>query len=57
MKSLGTPCRNCVNSNKQTWEHPCCDCISNEDIILAHINPDHAVDFAYYEERKEKHGN
>lgn len=51
MKTTGTPCKNCVHGKKQTFEKPCCWCISDEDIILAHINPNHPVDFSRYEEK------
>lgn len=30
--------------------------MSDEDIALAHINPDHAVDFVHYEQRVEEGG-
>lgn len=49
MKTTGTPCRECVHRPKQTWEQPCCWCISDEDIVLAHINPEHPVDFTRFE--------
>lgn len=50
MKTTGTPCRRCIHRNKQNYENPCYCCISNEDIALAHINPNYPVDFVYYEE-------
>ncbi len=53
MKSTGTPCRNCLHSKRQTWEHPCCDCMSDEDIALAHMNPNHPVDFVHYEPKED----
>ena len=52
MKSTGTPCRNCLHGKRQTWEHPCCDCMSDEDIALAHMNPDH---FVHYEPKEDHH--
>lgn len=53
MKTTGTPCRKCVHHGKQTWEQPCCWCISDEDIVLAHINPEHPVDFTRFEMPKD----
>ena len=49
MKTTGTPCRKCVHWKKQTWEQPCCWCMSDEDIVLAHINPEHPVNFTRFE--------
>ena len=48
MKSTGTQCKKCVHGNKKSYENPCCWCISDEDIALAHMNPNHAVDFVHF---------
>lgn len=52
MKTTGTPCKKCIHADKEMWERPCCGCISNEDIALAHINPEHPVDFVYFEPKE-----
>lgn len=49
MKTTGTPCKLCKHGGKQGYEQPCCWCISNEDIALSVHNPNHPVDFVYYE--------
>lgn len=49
MLTTGTPCRQCKYGAKQGYEQPCCWCISNEDIALAHHNPNHLVDFTHFE--------
>ena len=52
MKTTGTPCKKCKHEHKLTVENPCYTCISNEDIVLAHINPDHPVDFVHFEPKE-----
>lgn len=54
MQTTGTPCRKCKHWEKRDWEQPCCWCISNEDIALAHHNPNHLVNFVKYEPKEEQ---
>lgn len=55
MKTTGSPCKQCKWEDKLTVEAPCYTCISNEDITLAHINPNYPVDFANFEPKEEDH--
>lgn len=55
MKTTETPCKKCKWEHKLTVENPCYTCISNEDIALAHINPDHPVEFVHFEPKEEDH--
>lgn len=49
MKTSGTPCGQCRHGGKQGYEHPCCNCISNEDIAMSRHFPNHEIDFVYFE--------
>ncbi len=53
MKTTGTPCRKCKHWGKMTWEYPCNWCMSDEDIALSVMNPNHPVDFTHYEPQED----
>lgn len=47
------PCFFCKHRERQTYEHPCDDCISNEDVALHKSNTE--TEYASFEARSEAH--
>lgn len=47
------PCFFCRHRDKQTHDHPCCDCIGNEDIALH--KPNTETEYTQFEPRSEAH--